>query len=597
MAEQRDRKYAESAAGRTGRRVVQGVNGIVCSGHHLTSMAGMRVLLGGGNAFDAAVAAGFAAAVVEPTASYSLAAEVVGMFHHAASGEVRAVSGQGVAPRAATVSFFRNRGFDKIPTGPGDQAHMAFTVPGAVDAFLRLLKAYGTKAVGEVLEPAIDYAEHGFPVYEQMRDMLENPDARDQLARYPPGGTGVFYPNGSTPPMDGLLKQPQLGRTLRLLAAGGPEGSGTRMAGIEAARAVFYEGEIAERIAAFSERWGGLLRREDLAGYHAAVEEPLETTFVGYEISTQSTWTQGAVLLQALNMLAHVDLQALGHNSPAYVHTVTEVLKLALADRERYYGDPDFSPVPIEALLADDYAAARVRLVGAAANPGLPAHGEIGAVERRIPPAATPKGSPSPGTASRAGIREGTTHLAVIDRDGNMVCLTASGGAFLKSAFMSDLGCTLSTRSEMFFLDETHPNGLQPAKRPRTTLVSYIARRDGVPVMAFGCPGGDDQTQANLQMMLNVLVFGMDPQRAVEEPRFSTQSVTNSFYPRAYLPGQLNLEHAFPRHVAEELAGRGHRIVRVDTCGAGAVITRRDPRTGVLTAGADPRRHTYAIAW
>jgi gamma-glutamyltranspeptidase/glutathione hydrolase len=597
VAEPQDREHTEVARGATGRPVIQGTHGIVSTGHYLTSMAAMRMLLSGGNAFDAAVAAGFAATVIEPTASYTLAAEGVGMLYHAASGDVRALSGQGVAPQAATVAFFRQRGLDKIPTGPGDQAHLSFTVPGVVDAYLRLLETYGTKTVAEVLAPAVDYAERGFPMYEYMHRLLSIPETRTQFDLYPPGGTAVFYPNGQMPPINSLFKQPQLGNTLRLLVQAERATPGGRRAGIQAARAMFYEGEIARRIVACSQRLGGLLQPQDLASYRARFEEPIRTTFAGYDICTQSTWTQAAVLLQALNMLEHVDLRALGHNSPAYIHTVTEILKLAFADRERYYGDTNFATVPVAGILSKAYAAERVKLVTDQASPGLPAPGQPEFPDTAITgvePVAASVGVEygAPGTAE-----EGTTHLAVIDRDGNMVCITPSGGVFRKSVFVADLGCTLSTRSEMFFLDEHHANGLQPGKRPRTTLVNYFVCRDGVPVMTFGCPGGDDQAQANLQMMLNVLVFGMNPQQAVEAPRFATQCVTNSFYPRVYNPGQLNLEQTIPLSVEQELADRGHKIVRVGACGLGAVVTQRDPGSGVLLAGADPRRPTYAMAW
>ncbi len=597
MAEQHDREHTEVKRGATGRPVVHGTHGIVTSGHYLTSMAAMRMLLSGGNAFDAAAAAGFAAAVVEPTASYSLATEGVGMVYHAASGEMCALSGQGVAPQAATVDFFRQRGLDKIPTGPGDQAHLSFTVPGVVEAYLQLLVKYGTKTVREVLEPAIDYAEHGIPMYAYMHRLLDVPETRQQFDLYPPGGTAVFYPNGQVPPVDSLFVQAQLGQTLRLLVDAERAAPGTRQEGIHAARRMFYEGEIAHRIVDFSQRCGGLLQHADLAQYRAKFEPPIRTTFAGYEICTQSTWSQAAVLLQALNMLEHVDVRALGHNSPAYIHTVTEILKLAFADRECYYGDPEFTSVPIAALLAKDYAAVRVKLVAATASPGLPAPGapmgRTARLDRSSPPAApTVIATPSPAAAE-----EGTTHFSVVDREGNMVCMTPSGGVFRKSAFVPELGCTLSTRSEMFFLDETHPNGLQPGKRPRTTLVNYFACRTGVPVMTFGCPGGDDQAQANLQLMLNVMVFGMDPQQAVEAPRFSTQSMTNSFYPRAYYPGQLSLEQGVPDAVVDAVAALGHTIVRVGACGIGAIVTQRHPHTGVLAAGADPRRPTYAIGW
>ena len=575
----------------TGRPVIRGRRGIVSTGHYLTSMAAMRQLLSGGNAFDAAAAACVAAAVVEPTASYSLAAEGVGMFYHAATGELAAVSGQGVAPRLATIEAFRSCGLDKIPTGPGPQAHLSFTVPGVVDACIRLLENYGSKSLADVLGPAVDYAESGFPMYEYMHRMLGSPDTRAQFDLYPPGGTDVFYPGGSLPAVGESFVQPRLGATLRLLVEAEAQAGGSRQDGLRAARTVFYEGEIARRIAGFSERCGGFLRLGDLASYQARIERPIEIRFAGHSIHTQSTWSQAPVLLQTLNMLERVDLRVLGHNSPAYVHTVTEALKLAFADRERYYGDPEFASVPIDGLLDKAYAEKRLQAIGERACPELPAPGAPNGGST-----AQPRPQPASDGLPEAS-EEGTTHLAVIDGDGNMVCMTPSGGVFRKSAFSPELGCTLSTRSEMFFLDPDHPNGLQPGKRPRTTLVNYMACKDGRPVMTFGCPGGDDQAQANLQLMLNVFVFGMDLQQAVEAPRFSTQSVPNSFYPRVYHPGVLNLETGIPDATASTLAALGHKINRVGACGIGAVITRRDPDSGVLAAGADPRRPTYAIGW
>ena len=575
----------------TGRPVIRGRRGIVSTGHYLTSMAAMRLLLRGGNAFDAAAAACLAAAVVEPTASYSLAAEGVGMFYHAASGELAAVSGQGVAPRLATIEAFRSRGLEKIPTGPGPQAHLSFTVPGVVDACILMVENYGSKTLEDLLAPAVEYAEFGFPMYEYMHRMLGSPDTRAQFDLYPPGGTDVFYPGGAPAAVGDPFVQPQLGATLRQLVVAETRAGGSRQDRLRAARAAFYEGEIAQRIAAFSERCGGFLRLDDLAAYNSRIESPVETRFAGHSIHTQSTWSQAAVLLQALNMLEHVDLRTLGHNSPRYVHTVTEALKLAFADRERYYGDPEFAAVPIDGLLDKAYAEKRLQAIGERACPELPAPGTPNGAST------APPNFPAASAGAPEASEEGTTHLAVIDGDGNMVCMTPSGGVFRKSVFAPELGCTLSTRSEMFFLDPDHPNGLQPGKRPRTTLVNYMACKDGRPVMTFGCPGGDDQAQANLQLMLNVLVFGMDLQQAVEAPRFSTQSVPNSFYPHVYHPGVLNLETGFPDATASALAAMGHKINRVGACGIGAVITRRDPDTGILAAGADPRRPTYAIAW
>ncbi len=575
----------------TTRPVVSGTQAVVAAGHPLVSMAGMRMLLAGGNAFDAAVAAGFAAAVVEPTASYTLCGECVALVHDARRNETYAVSGQGTAPALATLAFFRSRGLDRIPTGPGPEAHLSFTVPGAVDAYLTVLETYGTKTVSEVLAPALHYAAHGFPMYEYMQRLLAIPESRSQFDIYPPGGTAVFYPGGRTPEVGALFVQPALAATLGRLVEADAQCRGHRAAGIAAARARFYRGDVAAAIGAFSERVGGLLRAADLAGYRARLEPPLRTTFAGREILGPSAWTQGPVLMQALGMLATVDLRALGHNSARYIHVVTEALKLAFADRERHYGD---TAVPIAELLAPAYArerAALIRMDRAALEsppPGDP---------RRHAAATSGDFPASAAAAADVSAVEGTTHIAVIDRDGNMMCLTPSGGVFRKSAFAPELGCTLSTRSEMFVLEDGHPNALAPGKRPRTTLVSYLICEAGIPVMTVGCPGGDNQAQADLQIVLNALVFGMNPQQAVEAPRFATQTLVNSFYPRVYRPGQLNVEPGIPENTRAALRTLGHTVTEIGACGVGAVVTHRDPETGVLSAGADPRRPTYALAW
>jgi gamma-glutamyltranspeptidase/glutathione hydrolase len=580
-----------SADWATTRPVVSGTQGVVAAGHPLVAMAGMRMLLAGGNACDAAVAAGFAAAVVEPTASYTLCGECVALVHDARAGQTHALSGQGTAPAAATIGWFRQRGLDRIPTGPGPEAHLSFTVPGAVDAYLTLLETHGTRTVSEVLAPALSYAEHGFPMYEYMHRLLAIPETRSQFEVYPPGGAAVFYPGGRPPAIGELLVQPALGATLRRLVEADAQSRGHRAAGIAAARARFYRGDIAAAIGGFSARLGGLLHAEDLAGYRARLEPPARLAFAGREILAQGAWTQGPVLLQALAMLATLDLRALGHNSARYVHVVTEALKLAFADRERYYGDAP--GVPLDALLSPAYARERAALIRPdRAMPEAPPPGDLG---RRGPPAAAAPARVT-GAGAAAGA-DGTTHIAAIDRDGTMVALTPSGGVFRKSAFAPELGCTLSTRSEMFVLDDGHPNALVPGKRPRTTLISYLICEDGVPTTTVGCPGGDDQAQADLQIVLNLVVFGMNPQQAVEAPRFSTQTLVNSFYPRVYRPGQLNVEPGIPEATRAALRALGHTVSEIGACGIGAVVTRRDPATGALAAGADPRRPTYALAW
>ena len=571
----------------TSRPVVAGTQGVVSAGHPLVSMAGMRMLLDGGNAFDAAVACGFAAAVVEPTASYTLMGECVAMIHDARRGETLAVSGQGTAAARATIDFFRGRGLDRIPTGPGKDAPLSFTVPGAVDAYLTLLETYGTRSLGEVLAPAVRYAERGFPMYEYMHRMLAIPETRSQLDVFPPGGHDVFYRGGRAPAVGELFVQPALGATLRKLVDAAASARGHRAAGIAAARERFYRGDLAQTIGAFSERVGGLLRASDLAGFRAHTEAPFRVAFEGREILGQGPFTQGPVLMQALAMLKSHDLRALGHNSARYIHVVSEALKLAFADREQEYGH---AAGDLSALVDPAYArerAALIRTDGVMKEAPRPGRAGAGGA-RRVPSAQAAAGA---GAAV-----DGTTHIAAIDRDGSMIALTPSGGVFRKSAFSAELGCTLSTRSEMFVLEPGHPNALTPGARPRTTLISYLICENGVPVMTVGCPGGDDQAQADLQLVLNVLVWGMNPQQAVEAPRFSTQTLVNSFWPRVYRPNVLNVEKGIPESTRAELRALGHDVAEIGACGIGAVVTRRDPATGVLEAGADPRRPTYALA-
>ena len=579
----------------TGRPVVRSTKGVISSGHYLTSMAGMRILLNDGNAFDAIAAAGIAAAVVEPIASYSLAAEGVFMLYDSASGDLLSLSGQGVAPGKATADFYKSQGLDRIPTGPGKQAHLSFTVPGIVDAYISLLERYGSLPFDQILAPAIDYSENGIPNYEYMLERLKSASTPVQFDNYPPGGWEVFFDNKQVPEPGSLLVQPGLANTLKAMSTAA--GSSNRLAGLQAARDVFYKGSVAKTIVDSSARVGGILSMDDLANYKSQFGEPVSSTFAGHEILGHDTWTQGPMLQQTLNILEQFDLKAMGHNSPEYIHTVTEALKLVFGDREAYYADPEFAAIPIDGLLSKEYAAERVGLIDPEralpeqAAPGDPwkfSQGN-GAV-----PAAKAIASSGNG-ASDPSSHEGTTYVSVLDDQGNMVCGTISGGAFSKSVFFPELGCALSTRIEMFNCEEGHPNVVAPGKRPRTTLINYVAKKDGKPVMTIGCPGGDNQAQANVQLVLNALVFGMDPQQAVEAPRFASQSVENSFYPHTYLPGRLDLEAGIPESTADALTARGHLIGRAANCGLGATVSVRDPQTGNLSTGGDPRRACYAM--
>lgn len=582
---------------RTSRPVISGTRGIISSGHYLTSMAGMRMMVSGGNAFDAVAAGVFAAVVVEPTAACSLAAESVFMLYDARSGDLKSLSGQGVAPGRATIDYYRSLGLDDIPTGPGPQAPLSFTVPGVVHATISMLDRYGTKSLDEVISPAVQYAEEGVPHYRQMIDFLGMEPTVSQFRLFPPGGLDIFYDGGGLPEERSLFFQPGLARTLRALAAAEGATAGTRSDGLRAGTDEFYRGGVARRIADASASVGGVLAYEDLATYRSQFEEPLRTTFAGYEICGQRSWSQAGILLQTLNILEHFDLAAMGHNTPTYIHTITEALKLSMADRQTFYGDPDFADVPTDELLSKEYGAARATMI----NPGravseLPPPGDpwFGAAPRRR---LVTEGIPARGTGRQDGLPGGTTHLAAIDRAGNMACATPSGGSFEKSVFFPELGCALSTRSEVFNLTAGHPNAVEPGKRPRTTLVNYIAVKDGIPQMTFGCPGGDHQTQANLQLMLNTFIFGMNPQQAIEAPRFATDSVPDSFYPHNYYPGRLSLEADFPTETAEVLKRMGHEVVRAEVCGVGATVTHRHPESGVLSAGGDPRRPCYALSW
>ncbi len=588
-----DAGFSARGSDRLTRPVVSGSRILATAGTPLTTAAAIRVLSRGGNAIDAGVAAAVAAAVVEPTASYSLPTEVVGLIYDAKTQQVIALNGQGWAPGNMTIECFQSRGKKLIPVGPGADAPLSFTLPGTIDAWAIAVERYGRLSFAEVLEPAIDYAENGFPIYRYMSLLLKSPEIARQFEFFPQGAA-YFHPHGRPPEPGERFIQKDLANVLKTMvrAEEGVRGQG-RIAGLQAARDAFYLGDIADTIVKFSNQVGGLLTREDFTNYHSKLEAPVKTSYRGFEVYGHHTWSQSATLMQALNILEGFDLQRLGHNSPAYIHLVTEALKLAMADRERYYGDPDFVQVPLDGLLSKAYAAERRTLIDLnKAAPAMPSYGD--------PVAGRGVG----GTMEINGFRGaagnntgGTTHLSVVDEEGNIFLATPSGGRLNGGCVVPGMGFTLSHRSEIFYLDPAHANALQPGKRPRTTLVCYFAFKGDLPWLTFGCPGGDNQVQADLQLFLNVVEFGMDPQAAVEAARFSSSSFPGSFYPHAYAPGQLNVESGIPAYVRDELALKGHRLHPVPNAGIGAIVTRLDAETGIRSAGADPRRPTYAFGW
>ena len=557
------------------RPVVHGTHGMVASEHYLATAAGFSVLEHGGNAIDAAAAVSFCLAVLEPHQN-GVGGEVPILIHEANTRHVHAVNGQGWMPKGATLDHFRTLGLDIIP---GDGLLPA-AVPGTVDAWILALKHFGTMRLTDVLGYAIELAEDGFPMYPGLRGCIEC--NQNRYREQWPTSAAVYLPGDSVPEVGDQFYNLDWANTMRrLLAAESRSADRGREEALEAARAVFYEGTVAEAL----ERWcadnefpdasgkahRGLLTAEDLAGYQGRIEEPVAASYGGYRVHKCGPWCQGPVFLQQLNLLENFDLQAMGHNSADYIHTAIECAKLAFADREAFYADPDFATVPLDVLLSKEYAAERSKLVD-------PAKAAVG---------------PSSGDSSAGDGHIGdTTHLDVIDRWGNMVSATPSGAWIQSSPVVEGLGFPLGTRGQMFYLDEDHPEKLEPGKRPSTTLTPSIAlaQESGLPHIAFGTPGGDCQDQWTLQFFLNVVHFGMDIQAAIDAPTHHSRDFANSFYPHDAHPGEMNVEARIPEEVVRELEARGHKVTVDGAWSHGGVLAcAADPLTGVMSGAASPR--------
>jgi len=585
-----------STGSRGGRPTVMATRGVVSSGHYLASEIGLRILQRGGNAMDAAAATGFALAVLKPHQN-GIGGEAPVLVYSASEGKPFAISGNGTAPGAATIERCRRLGVKVIP---GD-GFLPAIVPPAVDTWILLLARFGTLRLCDVLGPAVELAEGGFPVYDSLHANIAR--AAERFRCEWPSSAQKFLPGGQVPAIGALWRQPHWAATFRKLIDA-EASCRDRERGLKAARDLFYRGEIAERIAQFcrstpvcdatGREHCGLLSAEDMAAYSARVEKPLTTRYRGIDVCKCSTWTQGPVLLQTLNLLEGYDLASMGHNSADYIHTVVECMKLAYADREFYYGDPDFVDVPLERLLSKPYAAERRGLVDPArASMELRPGGRPPISAESVLDVNAAFGPP-------AGHHEGdTTKLEVIDARGNMVSATPSGGWLMSSPVVPGLGFPLGTRGQMFSLVPGHPNALAPGKRPRTSLTPSLALKDGRPWLAFGSPGGDCQDQWALQFLLNVAEFGMSLQEAVEAPTFWTAHFPSSFYPRTAEPGSLYAEGRIAEPVREELSERGH-IVRAtgDWSGGNTLAAAIDERSGVLSAAASPRLDpAYAVGW
>ncbi len=561
-----------------------GTHHAVAAGHPLAALAAHRILEAGGNAVDAGVAAGICLGVVHSDiVSFAGVAPI--MVYEAQRREVTTISGLGVWPRRATIEYFRDRCGGDMPDGL-----LRTVVPAAPDAWITALERFGTLGFAEVAQPAIELARDGFPLGRFVAGIIE---ANADAYRRWPTSAPIYLPGGRIPRAGERFVQADLGRTLTYLAdedrAGRRKG---RAAGLAAARDGFYRGDVAAAIVRYHEAEGGLLTREDLTGFRVGVEAPERARFGPREVVTCGFWCQGPVFLQMLQILDGVDLRGFGHNSPDYVHTVTETMKLAFADREAYYGDPRHVTVPGAGLLDPAYAAERRALIDPArAWPRLPPPGTPAGA------AARPEGRALAATAGSPATL-GTSYAAVVDRAGNAFSATPSDVS-TDTPVIPGTGLAVSSRGSQGWLEPGHPSAVAPGKRPRLTpSPAMIFGPDG-DVTAFGTPGGDVQVQAMLQVLLNLSVFGMSPQRAIEAPRFATQSFPDSFWPHRYFPGRVTLEGRLAEATAEALRARGHEVQRWGDWEwrAGGVCLARTDAAGIRWGAADPRRDSWAVAW
>jgi len=560
---------------------VRALHEMVGGGNNFVVEAGMRILHAGGNAIDAGVAATLAAAVTEED-HFSMGGEMP-LLVKLKGKPVEVVSGVGTAPAKATIEFFKNRPLeawekaDRKPVIPA-QGILSTTTPGMFDGVMLALEKYGTMSFAQVAGPAIELAD-GFPTTEVFADTLHRDET---IMRAWPSSVKYFFPGGRLPERGEVFHQPDLAKTLRDMVTAEEKLRGNRVAKIDAVRDYFYRGPVAKKMGAFSEANGGLVTYEDIAKFHAEIDTPRTTLFHGYEIVKPGFWTQGPVLLEMFNLLESYDLKSMKHNSPEYLHLLVEAAKLAFADRDKYYGDPKFSKIPEETLLSKDYAAERRKLID-------PLHASMesrpGVIGDRVIPM-------PPANVASIEVKD-TTCVDVVDRQGNVYSATPSG-AWLPAVMAGDSGIAFGSRLQTLLTIPGHPNVIEAGKRPRVTLSPTMILKDGKPVYALSTPGADNQDQALLQVILNMIVFDMTPQEAVEAPRFQTEAFYSSFAMHEFIPGRLNLESRIPKATADKMASWGH-IVRVSGpwSNASSPIVIKLADSGVLEGGADPRRGRF----
>jgi gamma-glutamyltranspeptidase/glutathione hydrolase len=576
-----------TSASRTLRPVVRGTQYAVSSMKLEATEAAVRILEAGGNAFDAAVAGQAVLALVNPE-SNGFGSDAVVLVYNAREKKVHSIDAEGAAPKLATIDWYNKNNGGQIPNSDG---LLSASLPGVIDAWYIMLDRWGTMTFAQVLERAIEVAENGFPIGDGLSRAIQG----SKKIRQYPTTMKVYFPDGRAPQPGELFRNPDSARMLRKLveAEKAAAGKGRREA-LRAARDRFYKGDIARMMADFSEKNGGLYRYEDFAGYTARVETPVSTNYRGYEVYKNASSSQGPAELFMLNILEGYQLKTLGHNSAEYIHTSAEALKLAFADRE-LLGDTSFVRIPFEGLLSKAYAAERRKLIepnkaSLEIRPGNPEQFmKTTEPTRRVHAA-----------IGAADYSEGdTSYIAVVDKDRNMVSFEPSlHSGFGTGVVMGGLGFIFNCRGDYYSLTPGEPRSLEPGKRPRSTLQSTLVMKDGQPWMITGSPGGDDQIPRTVQTLMNLIDFEMNVQQAIEAPRWSSTSFASSVFPhRMSDPGNLSVESRVPEAVQKALQAKGHKLqtARPWSLGSNAAIVV-DSKTGVLSAGADPRVEAYAWA-
>ncbi|NNU50175.1 gamma-glutamyltransferase family protein [Rhizobium sp. WYCCWR 11279] len=588
----------------TTRPEILGTFGVVTSTHWIASAVGMSILEKGGNAFDAAVATGFVLQIVEPHLC-GPGGDLPAVIYSKKKDKVEVICAQGPAPAGATIEHYTAEGLSLIP---GDGL-LATVIPGSFDGWMLMLRDYGSMSVRDVLEPAIYYAEHGHPMLPRVSATIKGLAAF--FEKEWPTSYETWLPGGSAPEAHANFRNPVLAETWKRVIAEAETKSG-REAQVQAARDAFYRGFVAEKIDdylktaevmdASGNRHKGVLTANDMANWSATIEEPLTYDYHGWTIAKIGPWGQGPVFLQTLSILKGFDLAAMDPAGADFVHTVVEVMKLAFADREVYYGDPDFSEIPVAHLLSEAYAAERRKLVGADASFDL-RPGIVPGFEAQHDLTMTMLGADSktgavyePTMAHLSEKRGDTVHIDVIDRDGNMVSVTPSGGWLQSSPTVPGLGFCLNSRAQMFWLKPGLPTSLAPGKRPRTTLTPSLGLYEGRPTLAFGTPGGDQQEQWQLSFFLRYAHHKLNLQAAIDQPLFHTSHFPGSFYPRTREPGSLMAEANFGPDVLDALRRKGHKLTVADPWTIGRLTAARRDADGLLRAAATPRlMQAYAI--